>query len=341
MSEPKYTLIKRGNRFYVRWWENGKAKRISLGTEDKTEARKLLKQFLAGIDSNTMPQTITVNNILQKYLENRKGKVSGFEGLKYACASISEHLGFLQPNHISRKTCLTYANQRREQGRRGATGGRNKPLSNGTIIKELTTLRAALNFAKIEKWLRDVPYIEIPPTPPPRDRWLTRSEVDILIEHAPSYHLKFFILLGIYTAARSGAILSLKWEQVDFKNKLINFGNGLGNKRRAIIPIPEKLIPYLTDAVNIRLSEFVIEFNGKPIKSIRHSFRDLSIKTGIKGATPHTLRHTAATWMVIAGVPFPMIAQYLGNSVEMIEKVYGHHSPEWLKQAAKALSDEY
>ena len=42
--------------------------------------------------------------------------------------------------------------------------------------------------------------------------------------------------------------------------------------------------------------------------------------------------------MVQRNVPFPMIAAWLGNFVQMIEKVYGHHSPGWLKQAAEALS---
>jgi hypothetical protein len=32
-----------------------------------------------------------------------------------------------------------------------------------------------------------------------------------------------------------------------------------------------------------------------------------------------------------------MVATYLGNSVKMVARVYGHHSPEWLRQAANAL----
>ncbi len=39
----------------------------------------------------------------------------------------------------------------------------------------------------------------------------------------------------------------------------------------------------------------------------------------------------------MGGVPFEMVAKYLGNSVDMVERVYGHHSPDWLRRAA-ALS---
>jgi integrase len=53
---------------------------------------------------------------------------------------------------------------------------------------------------------------------------------------------------------------------------------------------------------------------------------------------PHVLRHTAVTWMVQENVPMQMIARFAGVSVAMIEKRYGHHSPDYLRQAANALA---
>jgi integrase len=53
---------------------------------------------------------------------------------------------------------------------------------------------------------------------------------------------------------------------------------------------------------------------------------------------PHTLRHTAATWLMQRGVPAWEAAGYLGMSTEMIERVYGHHSPEHLRKAAEAIT---
>ena len=58
---------------------------------------------------------------------------------------------------------------------------RKKPVSDGTIIRELVTLRAALKWARGERWITDVPYIETPSQPEPRDRWLTREEADRLL----------------------------------------------------------------------------------------------------------------------------------------------------------------
>ena len=53
--------------------------------------------------------------------------------------------------------------------------------------------------------------------------------------------------------------------------------------------------------------------------------------------TPHTLRHTCATWLVQAGRPLWEVAGYLGMTVEMIERVYGHHNEDHLRAAARAL----
>jgi len=54
--------------------------------------------------------------------------------------------------------------------------------------------------------------------------------------------------------------------------------------------------------------------------------------------TPHTLRHTAATWMAQAGVPMWVISKYLGHtSTRTTERIYAHHDPSFLMEAKEAL----
>jgi integrase len=50
------------------------------------------------------------------------------------------------------------------------------------------------------------------------------------------------------------------------------------------------------------------------------------------------MRHTAATHMARRGVPLFIIAKALGNSLQMVEKVYSHHSPDDLRAAVEAIS---
>ena len=54
--------------------------------------------------------------------------------------------------------------------------------------------------------------------------------------------------------------------------------------------------------------------------------------------TPHTLRHTAATWLMQAGVDLWEAAGFLGMTAETLERVYGHHHPDHLKNAARGIS---
>jgi integrase len=53
--------------------------------------------------------------------------------------------------------------------------------------------------------------------------------------------------------------------------------------------------------------------------------------------TPHTLRHTAATWLMQAGVDMWEAAGFLGMSVAVLEKTYGHHHPNHLQNAARGI----
>jgi hypothetical protein len=50
-----------------------------------------------------------------------------------------------------------------------------------------------------------------------------------------------------------------------------------------------------------------------------------------------TLRHTAATWLMQAGVDKWEAADFLGMTIEMLDRVYGHHHPQHLQQTAKAI----
>ena len=144
---------------------------------------------------------------------------------------------------------------------------------------------------------------------------------------------------------------------------LINFnsaGRQQTNKRRPIIPIPRRLLLFLRLARQ-RGGElgYVINLHGRRIGNIRHSFAAAAIRGGLCEAaldadggpmlhkngdpiyratvTPHTLRHTAGTWMAQRGVPMWEVAGYLGHSNERTAELYSHHSPDYLARARAAL----
>ena len=110
-------------------------------------------------------------------------------------------------------------------------------------------------------------------------------------------------------------------------------------KRRGKVPIPAKLLPHLRRARR-RGSDvgYVLHINGKCIGNIKKGFAAACRRAGLKGVSPHTLRHTVATWLMQAGVPLWQAAGFLAMSEKTLREVYGHHHPDYLREAAEAIS---
>jgi site-specific recombinase XerD len=53
---------------------------------------------------------------------------------------------------------------------------------------------------------------------------------------------------------------------------------------------------------------------------------------GVERVSPHVLRHAAATHMLRRGVPIWQVAGILANTVAMVEKIYGHHVPDGVRE---------
>lgn len=341
-DKPTYSLSERGGWWYVQWWDGnaGIARRISCRTQKQVEARRFLAEYRVTSDAPPPPASPTIGEILDGYEADRSRRQHS-PSLAYDVATLKRHLEHLPAHLMNAKQSEAYWDKRRTEPARTASAKyrtRPKPLSDGTLIRELGVLRAALAWAVREKWIPSAPDVRRPSAPQARDRWLTREEFRRVMKAAKAPHVRLFIALAVYTGGRMGALLELTWDRVDLAARRINLGEGRGRKRRATVPIVDELYAELAQARETATTGFVIEHGGHPVATVKTGIRAAAKRAGIEGVTPHVFRHTAATWMVQGGISFHMVASYLGNSVAMVEKVYGHHSPEWLKQAAKALS---
>lgn len=187
--------------------------------------------------------------------------------------------------------------------------------------------------------------VSLPAKPESRKRWLTREEAAKLIRAARTekarLYMPLFILLGIYTGRRKEAILSLRCPQVDLERGVIDFevpGRGRTKKQRGAVPIPSHLLAHLKRARK-RGTElgYVLHINGNPIGDIKKGFAAACERAGIEDATPHTLRHTAATWLMQSGVKTWEAAGFLAMSEKMLIDLYGHHHPGYMRAAAEAI----
>lgn len=70
--------------------------------------------------------------------------------------------------------------------------------------------------------------------------------------------------------------------------------------------------------------------HGAPVKTAFNSVVRLAGlgPNALGKVTPHTLRHTAATWLMQAGVDMWEAAGFLGMSVAVLERTYGPPPPQ-------------
>ena len=305
-------------------WTDGYTRRVSLGTADLELAKTRFAAFRHQAARAARPPDPTVQMIADAYMADK----GPHPRLVTALRPLAPLLPLL-PAHLTRDVIRKY------------TAQRSLTVQDGTIGLELRWLRTVLNWAVKTDWLEKAPHIETPSSPPPRDRWLTRAEASMLLEACQAPHLRLFVIIALNTAARSEAILELEWDRVDFARGRVDFNprvRRIGAKGRAIVPMNNTLRAALSSAQAVAITPYVIEYANRRVGTIRGGFRTACEKAGLSDVTPHTLRHTAATWLAQAGVPMWQIAGYLGHaSSRVTERVYAHHSPDWLRDAAETL----
>jgi integrase len=79
--------------------------------------------------------------------------------------------------------------------------------------------------------------------------------------------------------------------------------------------------------------------DGQPLAGkIRSAWEGILQDAGLgEDVVRHSLRHTAATWLMQAGVDMWEAAGWLGMTVEQLEANYGHHHPDFQEEAAEAF----
>jgi integrase len=322
-DEPK--LVWHRGVLAVSFIENGTRYRRSLGTDDIPTARQRMADYLKAKDTESHGKATSVSDHYQAYLNNRRKAGKSTARMEDAWKRLAPTFGNMTAESITPDDCSDYANLRRKRG-----------ISDGTIHLELGYLRAALVLAKGAF----APAIPLPSKPPPRDRYIKKSEAPAILAAAVMPHVKLFIVVALSTAGRAGAILDLTWDRVDFKRRIIDLRDPTRHatpKGRATPPMNDMAFAALSEAKKGALSEYVIEWSGDRIQSIKKGIGEAGRRAGIK-LTPHMLRHSAAVWMAEARVPIPEIAQYLGHTnLKTTFAIYARYSPDYLRDASKAL----
>jgi integrase len=317
------------------WREDGQPQRRSLRTSDKSEAEQRLTDMRARWRAALCDGTVA--GIYALYTADKiEVHKQVPQTVKYAWRVLEPFFAHMRPDQIDRATCREYVRARRAAGKK-----------DGTIRRELIQLKAALRWHDP----RTPAVFELPRDSEPREFHLTKDQYKALRDAADAGgepHVRLYVELSRITAARMGAILDLRWSQVDLDRQIIKLRRPevseesiLGPKRkpRATVPIPDKDAELLRAYKAAALSDYVVEYNGKPIKSIKRGFKRSVERAQLpKETTPHVIRHSCAVWMAEADTPMSVIQQYLGHqSIEITIKHYAQYSPSYLRKAMAAI----
>lgn len=272
-----------------------------------------------------------IAEVLAAYGEEVAPRKASARNIGYHISNLLGWWGSKRVDEISPKTCRQYVETKSAQGA-GA---------------DLKYLRLAVKHWHHEYGPLDtVPLFDMPTGNAPKERWLTRSEAAKLLWAARRYqHLRRMILLGLYTGSRPGVLLSLQWDQIDFKSEVMSrtpAGKRQDKKKRAPrVKLGWRIMAHLRRWKRLDGAEKVVchftdpwHPGARQVEDPHGTWRKVVKAAGLQGVTRHTLRHTRATWMMQKGVPIWEAAGFLGMTVKTLERVYGHHSPDHQEAAA-------
>jgi len=303
-------------------------------------------------------EKLLVADVLSIFIDDRRDSQQNKKGFDERIGRLNAWWGSRKLSTVSGKTCREYAKSR------GNDGGARRDLED---------LRAAINHHAKEGLHRGSVRVWLPAKGLPRDRWLTRSEAAALIWACWRYrelqtihrgknkgqkvatakrrlrHIARFILIGQYTGTRAGAIASASPDAavgrsyVDLDRGVfyrLAQGKSETNKRQPPVPLPQRLLAHMRRWKRLKLiARHFVEFDGEGVRSVKTGFKHAVKLAKLPGkVTPHTLRHTAATWLMQAGVDPWEAAGYLGMSVETLLRTYGHHHPDHMKGAVEGIT---
>ena len=318
------------------WYSNfvdamGSRVRVTLQTRDKRTAELRLKKmqvtaYEKGHFEMKKPVRIRFSDLGQKVLDYAKDRKRCY---KKIYVPVIKHLidffGSKYLHEITMSQINTYQSERQ------------KTVALVTVNKEVAILRRCFNLAL--QWglshnnpVKGVEFFKIPQN---RIRFLAVEEISRLLQSCNGY-IRDIILTALHTGGRKREILGLKWENIDFENRLVVFER---TKNDEVRQIP------MTDALYFMFSnrrsdnpnnEYVfMGKNNKPFGNVDKSFRSAIKSAGIEKFRLHDCRHSFASQLVMAGVDILTVKELLGHKDLKTTLIYAHLAPKHKIEAVK------
>lgn len=224
----------------------------------------------------------------------------------------------------------------------------------GTINRELATLRHLLNSAARWKWIPkdSVPFFTLVSEPQQPMAILDDRQAQALLQAAQKDQddrCWLFVAFGLGAAMRHREILKVRFEHVDFINRRIYIPDAKAGQREQ--PITHSLVLALK-AQRAKLPEkeragwvfpTLIPKQSKDghRTNMARAFARSVMRAGLDPAkvTPHTMRRTAITRLVKAGIDLPTIQRISGHKTLAMVLRYVNIHGSHIDRAISVLDD--
>jgi integrase len=242
-------------------------------------------------------------------------------------------------------------------------------LSDSTVRQVYTILRQVLDDARLDGLIASNPATRVPRPRVARTetRHLSAAEVTAVLAETQGLRYHPVLVLIAATGLRRGEALALRWEHIDFGRGLLRVAatmSRVGNelvitepkttRSRRTVPISPAMVSMLKAhkatqaAERLRAGDqwtdsglvFTTEAGG-PVepRNILRTIETAAAKAGVEDVGVHTLRHSAATAWLDAGVHIKAVADLLGHSsIAVTGDIYGHASDAATRAAIDGLS---
>lgn len=207
-----------------------------------------------------------------------------------------------------------------------------KKRSIASVQRELSLLRRVLNIARRRHWIPFNPFDEggfiSNASEVKRTRVISREEEQRLLlacektderkdgketKKKSLKHLRPIIICGIDTGMRSGEMFKLVWRDVNFDERSIRVvASNTKTEQERSVPMTQRLFKELETLWNNSTQDLNESVFG--ITRIKRGWTSLCTEAQVYNATPHDLRHSAATRMIEQGMNIAEVSRILGHS---------------------------
>jgi site-specific recombinase XerD len=334
-------LSKRSNGFYnvIYNQSNGKRTRISTKTKIKAEALKFLSQFQKEIETRKLQKLTCISlsdyiNCFQSYSKTIHTPKTQ-KGYQLTLNYVKTYFGVISLNDITQLKISDYFEQR------------IKSSSIYQARKDLICLNSLLNKAIAEGYIlqnpcRNIKRFRLPQKQP---LFFSELEFDLLISKVKEIDFKDLIIFASQTGLRQMELLTLEWNQINFKDRYLILDNRnylTKSKKIRTIPLSMKALQILTNKQLKKNCELVFTYHNKQITqtTISHRFKDYINEAKINPELNfHSLRHTFASWLVQRGVSIYEVSKLLGHSSVNVTQIYSHLRTEDLRASINLLNN--